>query len=142
VQVFTGDGEFRRAFGELGRAEGQMAYPFGMVLEIGGVPAAEVDAGSAPTPDERPRTVVVAEHGNHRIQRFDAVSGRVLASCGGLGAEVGRVKYPWALAPAGSAPDGARQFVVVDHGNSRLQFFTLRGDTRGDPRGTPRGDGR
>ncbi|MFM7050930.1 MAG: NHL repeat-containing protein [Planctomycetota bacterium] len=125
VQVLTGDGEFRRAFGKLGRAEGELAYPFGLVLEIDGAPVDLVDPAKAPQPDERRRTVVVAEHSNHRIQRFDAATGAVLATCGGLGTAGGRVKYPWALAPAGVSEGGEARFVVVDHGNSRLQFFTL-----------------
>lgn len=131
VQVFTGDGEFRRAFGKLGRGEGELAYPFGLVLEIGGVPVDLADPAQAPQPDERPRTVVVAEHSNHRIQRLDAATGAVLDICGGLGTAGGRVKYPWALAPAGVSEGGGPRFVVVDHGNSRLQFFTLGSGSSG-----------
>ena len=72
MQVLTGDGEFRRSLGSAGREAGQFAYPFGIVLEIDGQPLASRDAGTL----ERGagagrRTIVVAEHGNHRVQRLD-----------------------------------------------------------------------
>ena len=125
IQVFTGDGEFRRAIGTTGRSPGQFAYPFGLVLEIDGIPVTSLSDGNAPTPDTRRRTILVAEHSNHRVQRLDAVSGEVLAVAGGIGRDVGRVKYPWALEPTGIGSDGQYRFALCDHGNSRIQFFSM-----------------
>jgi DNA-binding beta-propeller fold protein YncE len=124
IQVFTGDGDFRRALSGPGREEGRLSYPFGVVLEIGGrpVPSATL-LQPAHAPGAR-RTVVVAEHGNHRIQRFDAETGELLGVVGGLGAKPGRVKYPWALEAAGAGA-GVARFAVCDHANSRIQFFEL-----------------
>ncbi len=124
VQVLTGDGEFRRSLGSPGREAGQFAYPFGIVLEIDGQPLASRDAGTL----ERGagagrRTIVVAEHGNHRVQRLDGETGEPLAMAGGLGTSGGRLKYPWALEPAGRDADGTPLFAVCDHANSRIIFF-------------------
>jgi ABC-type Fe3+ transport system permease subunit len=124
VQVLTGDGEFRRSLGSAGREAGQFAYPFGIVLEIDGQPLASRDAGAL----ERGagagrRTIVVAEHGNHRVQRLDGETGEPLAMAGGLGTSGGRLKYPWALEFAGRDADGTPLFAVCDHANSRIVFF-------------------
>lgn len=124
VQVLTGDGEFRRSLGAPGREAGQFAYPFGIVLEIDGQPLSSRDAGTL----ERGagpgrRTILVAEHGNHRVQRLDGQTGAPLAMAGGLGTSGGRLKYPWALEFAGRDADGRPLFAVCDHANSRIVFF-------------------
>jgi len=126
IQVFTSDGEFRRALGGLGADAGRFSYPFGLLLEIGGLPAdalGEARAGLG-GPASR-RTLIVAEHSNHRVQRIDAGTGESLRMAGGLGREPGRLKYPWAVAAAGRSPDGSQLFAVCDQGNSRIVFFTL-----------------
>lgn len=109
IQVFSARGEFRRAFGKPGTEPGELNYPFGVVLLE--------RAGR--------RSIVVAEHSNHRIQELDALTGESLLVCGGIGLERGRLKYPWALEPV-APPDagGAVRLAVCDHGNSRVQFFT------------------
>jgi hypothetical protein len=71
------------------------------------------------------RTIVVLEHSNHRLQELDAVSGESHGVAGGLGREAGRLKYPWAIAPAGPGSDGSQRFAVCEQGNSRIVFFTL-----------------
>lgn len=129
IQVFTGDGEFRRMFGRAGKDPGQLAYPFGLVLEIDGKavvaatgePLGRPDGADSKGPGRR--TVVVAEHGNHRLQRLDATTGESLAVIGGLGTAGGRLKYPWALEPAGLGGDGAQRYAVCDHANARILYF-------------------
>ena len=126
VQVFTTDGEFRRALGSVGLETGRFSYPFGLVLEIGGLPATP-DGLAAEGIDGRTarRTLVVAEHSNHRVQRIDATTGESLAVAGGLGREAGRLKYAWAIEEAGRSADGSPRFAVCDQGNSRIVFFTF-----------------
>jgi sugar lactone lactonase YvrE len=125
IQVVTGDGEFRRAIGRPGTGEGQFAYPFGLVLEIGGVAVTSITEPRAASAGDggQQRTIVVAEHGNHRVQRLDAETGAVLGVLGGLGAGGGRLKYPWALEPAGIGARGGQRFAVCDHGNARIVLF-------------------
>jgi hypothetical protein len=127
IQVFTGTGVFVRTFGRTGTAEGEFAYPFAIVLEVDGRPVASVDAGQSPTSNASARrTIVVAEHGNHRVQRLDAISGEVLGVVGGLGTSGGRLKYPWALESAVAGASGEPRFAVCDHGNFRIVVFAFR----------------
>ncbi|MFZ4750551.1 MAG: hypothetical protein ACOYMM_08590 [Phycisphaerales bacterium] len=143
IQVFTSDGEFRRSVGRPGLGAGELSYPFGLVLEIGGravdrlgramvgpdaasAAPTGTDAGAHTDPDtDAPRTLVVVEHSNHRLQRLDATDGRSLWIAGGIGRERGRLKYPWAIEPAGVSADGRQRYAVCDHGNSRIVFFAL-----------------
>ena len=130
IQVFTSDGEFRRMFGVAGKGPGQLAYPFGLVVEVDGkaiTAATGRPLGESNGPGRR--TVVVAEHGNHRVQRLDATTGESLGMVGGLGTAGGRLKYPWALEPAGLGSDGVQRYAVCDHANARVLFFAFpRGD--------------
>lgn len=129
VQVFTSDGELRRTFGKTGLGAGELNYPFGITLLVGG--RATDALGQAQGVDGAPdhgaarRTVVVAEHSNHRVQVLDGTTGESLGIAGGIGRERGRLKYPWAIEPAGVASDGSQRFALCDHGNSRIVFFTL-----------------
>jgi ABC-type Fe3+ transport system permease subunit/DNA-binding beta-propeller fold protein YncE len=155
VQVVTTDGEFRREIGGTGREAGKLAYPFGIVLLIDGVPvtsqtvtsqtlaaaaetsAAEVRAAgvtesaaansavASSAEDEHPREIVVVEHSNHRVQRLDARTGEVRGVAGGIGRESGRLKYPWALDAIGVGPDGRALLALCDQGNSRIVVFPL-----------------
>lgn len=150
VQVVTTDGEFRREIGGTGREAGKLAYPFGIVLLIDGVPvtsqtlaaaaetsAAEVRAAgvteaaaansavASSAEDEHPREIVVVEHSNHRVQRLDARTGEVRGVAGGIGRESGRLKYPWALDAMGVGPDGRALLALCDQGNSRIVVFSV-----------------
>ncbi len=133
VVVFTGDGEFRRALGKPGRGEGEFMYPFGLALEIGGVAVtarSQNDGLGEGTSEGSPsesaeRTILVAEHSNHRVQRINGESGEVLAVAGGIGRSDGQLKYPWAIEPAFVGTDGVWRYAVCDHGNSRIQFVVL-----------------
>gem|GEM_PF-267226 len=132
VAVFTSDGEFRRALGGAGREEGKLSYPFGVVLEIGGLPSVVAnglvrphDPSTAVSHGSGRRTVIVAENSNHRVQRLDAETGEVIAVAGGLGRGEGRLKYPWAVESAWPGSDGVWRVAVCDHGNSRIVFFAL-----------------
>ena len=91
----------------------------GRAIDALGQAAPGVDASSSP------RTVVLCEHGNHRVQALDGGSGQSLAIAGGIGREHGRLKYPWAIEPAGVSADGRQRYAVCDHGNSRIVFFTM-----------------
>lgn len=123
VQVLTGDGEFRRALGRPGRGAGELSYPFGLILEIAGEPVTSVEPERHMHDESGRRTVVVAEHSNHRIQRLDGETGESLGIVGGIGAERGRLKYPWALEPVAVGVDGRGRFAVCDNGNSRIAYF-------------------
>jgi len=126
VQVFTSDGELRRTLGRPGMAAGELSYPFGLTLLIGG---RAIDALGHPVgagvDRDAPRAVALAEHGNHRVQVLDGRTGESLAIAGGIGRERGRLKYPWAIEPAGIGAGGVQRFAVCDHGNSRIVFCTI-----------------
>jgi len=125
VQVFTADGELRRTLGRTGTGAGELNYPFGITLLIGGRATDAFGQSGDGDHSAARRTIVLAEHGNHRVQVLDGQSGESLAIAGGIGRERGRLKYPWAVEPAGVATDGAQRFGLCDHGNSRIVFFTL-----------------
>jgi len=91
------------------------------VVAATGEPLGRPDGADSKGPGRR--TVVVAEHGNHRLQRLDATTGESLAVIGGLGTAGGRLKYPWALEPAGLGGDGAQTYAVCDHANARILYF-------------------
>jgi DNA-binding beta-propeller fold protein YncE len=135
IQVFTSDGEFRRSLGTPGAGVGQLRYPFGLVLLVDGralEPLRDGVAASIATVDGH-RTLVVVEHSNHRVQELDARTGNSLGIAGGLGRELGRLKYPWAIASAGLGRDGDQRFAVCEQGNSRIAFFTLPRWSRDTP---------
>lgn len=61
-------------------------------------------------------TALVAEFGANRISRIDLESGEVLFRYGVPGRSVGELAQPWAVGVDGD------QLVILDSGNSRLQF--------------------
>ena len=125
VQVFTSDGEVRRILGKTGLGPGELNYPFGIALLIGGRATDALGQAGEGDHSTAQRTVVIAEHSNHRVQVLDGSTGESLAIAGGIGRELGRLKYPWAVEPAGVSADGSQRFALCDHGNSRIVFFTL-----------------
>lgn len=161
IQVFTGDGEFRRILGGPGRAPGELGYPFGIVLEIDGRPVAtraegRVPLGSshaaAPDSPDLPRTILVAEHSNHRIQRLDAETGEPQSlvdrlaepappTAGSPPAPTAlkyppTMRYPWALEPAGFTREGLPRIAVCDQGRSRIVFLVWPAETSATSRAT------
>lgn len=100
--VFTLNGELQKWIGSPGHAPGELQYPYGLTwLEDG--------------------TLLVAELGNHRVQRFDVDSGKGLGSWGAPGSGPGELAQPWAVARRG------RTVYVLDSGNNRVQSFDLPG---------------
>jgi DNA-binding beta-propeller fold protein YncE len=61
-------------------------------------------------------TLVVAEYGNNRVQRF-ARDGASLGTWGKAGRKPGQLAYPWAVEVG---PNG--QMYVLDSGNNRVQI--------------------
>jgi hypothetical protein len=61
-------------------------------------------------------TALVAEFGGNRITRIDLESGEQLFRYGETGRSIGQLAQPWAVGLAGD------QLVILDSGNSRLQF--------------------
>ncbi|MAO23052.1 MAG: hypothetical protein CMJ25_20055 [Phycisphaerae bacterium] len=61
-------------------------------------------------------TALIAEFGGNRITNIDIESGEVLFRYGVTGRSVGQLAQPWAVGVAGD------QLVILDSGNSRLQF--------------------
>ncbi|MGE5282164.1 MAG: DUF6531 domain-containing protein [Chloroflexota bacterium] len=102
VQEFTAAGEFIRAFGSEGTADGQFASPQGIATDTAG-------------------NVWVADTGNHRIQQFSA-AGEFIAAFGEEGAGNGRLESPAALA---FSSDG--NLWVTDSAADRVQELTPEG---------------
>jgi len=79
-----------------GAGPGQMKYPYGITLL-------------------QDRTVIVAEYGNNRLQRFDLDTGASLGIFGEQGRGAGQLAVPWAVASLGGIT------YVLDSGNNRVQ---------------------
>ena len=95
-------GHWLRTIGSAGREPGQLCYPYGLKV----------------LPDG---TLLVAEFGNNRIQRFDPAppNGRSLGVYGRLGRGEGELQYPWGVA----ATDD--RIFVLDSGNNRVQVIEM-----------------
>ena len=78
VTVFSPSGAKLRSFGTLGSHRGQFDYPYGVTVD---------DEGN----------ILVADHNNHRIQKFTA-DGKFLAAAGGKGSGSLQFKFPYDLA--------------------------------------------
>ncbi|MFG0245095.1 MAG: hypothetical protein ACF8MF_03470 [Phycisphaerales bacterium JB052] len=63
-------------------------------------------------------TALIAEFGGNRITNINLESGEILFRYGVTGRSVGQLAQPWAVGIAGD------QLVILDSGNSRLQFCT------------------
>lgn len=61
-------------------------------------------------------TALIAEFGANRITRIDLLSGQRLFRYGESGRSIGQLAQPWAVGVVGD------QLVILDSGNSRLQF--------------------
>jgi len=86
------------SFGHSGDGAGELRFPYGLDWLSDG-------------------TVLVAEYGNNRVQRFERM-GRSLGVWGTTGRSPGQLAYPWAVAVG---PDD--RAYVVDSGNNRVQII-------------------
>ncbi len=104
IQVFDIQGPQAPAlvnmWGQPGSAIGQLQYPYGLDFDQDG-------------------TLLVAEFGNHRVQRFSR-TGEALESWGKVGKARGQFLNPWAL-----GVDSKRNMHVLDTMNHRVQRFAL-----------------
>ncbi len=89
------------------------------LVKIWGKPGNEVGALKTPygMDFDQDGTLLIAEFGNHRIQRFSR-EGEVLECWGGPGVASGQYQDPWAL-----ALDSKRNIHVLDTGNCRVQRY-------------------
>jgi len=81
-----------------GQAPGQFGYPYGLALLNDG-------------------TALIAEFGNHRIQRIDLASGASMGTWGQMGRHPGQLSSPWGVAVKGDL------VYVLDSANNRVQVF-------------------
>lgn len=98
---FTLDGRLVRWIGSpeaAGEAPGKFRYPYGVSLLNDG-------------------TALVAEFGNHRVQRIDLETGASLGLYGTAGRGEGELANPWAVAAVGETA------YVLDSGNNRVLAF-------------------
>ena len=90
------------SFGKYGSGDGMFKDPMGVALN---------------DRDE----IVVADHGNHRVQVFDS-NGTFLRSFGHRAENGGELKNP-----TGIAIDKNRNILVTENGNHRVQIFSWKG---------------
>lgn len=118
--VFDLDGRLIRWIGSretAGKEPGRFSYPYGLAL----------------CPDG---SVLVAEFGNHRVQRIDVETGQGRAIYCSMGRGEGEVLYPWSVALIGPIA------YVLDSGNNRVIGLDLsRGRGRGLLAAGPEGGG-
>jgi DNA-binding beta-propeller fold protein YncE len=99
--VFDLDGRLLRWIGSpdtVGNTPGHFNYPYGLALADDG-------------------TILVAEFGNHRVQRIDPGTGKSLGLFGTVGRGRGELMSPWGIAIIGPTA------YVLDSGNNRVQAF-------------------
>jgi DNA-binding beta-propeller fold protein YncE len=95
-------GTFLTKWGSEGSGDGQFQYPAGIAVDGSG-------------------NVLVADSGNHRIQKFSN-TGTFVTTWGSQGAGDGQFYYP-----RGVAVDASGNIYVADSGNQRVQKFTSDG---------------
>ena len=103
IQVFDVSGdkpEVIKTWGTSGTAEGQLGYPYELILDG--------------------EYVYVCEFSNHRIQKF-TLDGKSLGTWGTAGREEGQLHQPWAF-----CKDSKGEFHVVDSYNHRIQRFAFK----------------
>ena len=97
IVVVDPKGNTLRTIGRPGRGEGQLAYPYGLMLLSDG-------------------SLLICEYGNNRIQRLTN-SGKCLGIFGSPGYGDGELYSPWAI-------DGSDSLVfVLDSKNTRVQVI-------------------
>jgi len=105
IVVYDSDFAFVRAFGEEGKAPGQLLHPQGLASDPQG-------------------RLLVADTGNHRVQVFSR-EGNFLKAFGSEGDGDGQFRSPFAL-----TADGKGNIIVADTWNNRIQVFDSAGDFR------------
>ncbi len=103
VSKWTSDGKFVAQW--IGHGEGarQFRRPCGLAISVEG-------------------DLLVADIGNHRIQRLDKNTGAFKGSFGVQGRAIGQMNYPY-----GVAVDGIGNIYTVEYGNHRVQKWTKDG---------------
>lgn len=97
IVVLKPNGEIVNIISTVGRNEGEVLYPYGILLDS-------------------QNTFIVSEYGNNRLQQF-SLSGEHLSTWGSAGSKVGLLCTPWGIAKT------SQGIVVADTGNNRLQLL-------------------
>ena len=110
LTVLTDQGAFLEKWGHPGSGPGQYSSPWGVAVDRSG-------------------QVLIADSGNHRIQRTTAwtnamtdLAGTFLGELGHNGKAAGELEFP-----SDVAPDAEGNLYVVDSGNDRVQKLTAAG---------------
>jgi DNA-binding beta-propeller fold protein YncE len=103
IQKFDPEGKLLKVFGTMGRAPGELRYPY--------------DLACGPND-----LIYIAEFNNHRVSVFDrdGVFQRVI---GGPGSGRAEFANPWSI-----AVDSRGRLLVSDTGNHRVQIFDVASD--------------
>ena len=119
IQIFDSNGVSQGFIGNRGTVlEEELAEIYETPAHLFAAPGFEFPTSLAAAPDGG---WYVADSGNHRVVRFDALWQRQL-TFGGRGSEPGRFEYPLCVAVA---PNGL--VYVTDLNNDRVQAFTATG---------------
>ena len=97
IYTFTLDGDYVGEFGTYGAGRGQLAYPYGVAVDLYGF-------------------ILVADT-NNRVSIFDK-NGNFVHCFGSLGLAIGQFQYP------GIAVSANGNVYVSDHNNKRIQVFS------------------
>jgi len=103
ISKWTQDGKLVAQWSGHGEGARQFRRPCGLAIAIEG-------------------DLLVADIGNHRIQRLDRKTGAYKGSFGVQGRAPGQMNYPY-----GVAVDGAGNIYTVEYGNHRVQKWTKDG---------------
>ena len=101
VSVLTPEGEKIRTFGTKGSGNGQLSSAFGVTVD-------------------KDDNIYVADHCNHRIQKFNS-EGEFVAAVGGCGSNQLQFNYPLGIV----YNHRDNNLYVADNGNHRIQVLTI-----------------
>ena len=100
VCIYTPEGNLLNRFGKMGRAPGDLYFPFGVAISRDGA------------------NIFISESGNHRISVFDS-QGKFIRCFGKKGSDPGMFHLPRHL-----FIDKSDRLFVSDEQNQRIQIFT------------------